>query len=242
MSVLDLPGGGRRYLQVAQLLADQITAGAYRAGQRLPPERDLATQLDVSRTTVREALLALEIMRFIEIRVGSGVFVLSEHLREAERGQLAVKGETGPYEVLEARRMVEGQSAYLAAQRATEAQLDAIEARLRRMEEAIHDVPAYDAADAEYHALIAEASGNSVLVSYVGHLWRMRNSALWRRWYGQTRSVENRRRTVEDHRVICRALRRRRPEAAMSAMQLHIDVLTDRLMELQLSPPDQTED
>ncbi|MDW4497189.1 FadR/GntR family transcriptional regulator [Sulfitobacter sp. D35] len=242
MSTLDLPGGGRRYLQVAQSLADRIAAGTYKAGQRLPPERDLAAQLDVSRTTVREALLALEIMRYIEIRVGSGIFVLPEHLRDPDHGQLVVGNEVGPYEVLEVRRMIEGQSAYYAAQRASEAQLDAIGETLDRMSVSIHDIPAFDAADAEYHALIAAAAGNEVLETYVGHLWRMRESSLWRRWYGQTRTPENRRRSVEDHRTIYRALRRRRPEAAMSAMQLHIDVLTDRLLDLKLSPPDTKED
>ncbi|SNT74038.1 FadR/GntR family transcriptional regulator [Paracoccus seriniphilus] len=238
MSILDLPGGGRRYLQVAQHLADQITQGTYKAGERLPPERELSQQLDVSRTTIREALLALEIMRFIEIRVGAGVFVLGEHLRDTDGGQLAVKGETGPYEVLEARRLIEGQSAYLAATRATEAQIEEMAAIVKRMEGAIHNVPAFDAADAEFHALIAAASGNSVIEAYAVHLWWMRNSALWSRWYDQTRNPENRRRTIDDHQRIFRALQNRRPEAARTAMQLHIDVLTDRLMELQLSPPD----
>lgn len=236
MSALDLPGGGRRYFQVAQMIAGQIAAGTYRAGQRLPPERDLAAQLDVSRAVVREALLALEIMRYIEIRVGSGVFVLPEQLRDAERGQLEIKGQIGPYEVLEARRAIEGQTAYLAAQRATDDQLAAIAAAVDRMADAIDTVPAFDAADAEYHALIAAASGNAVFETYLGHLWRMRNSALWQRWYGQTRSTHNRQRSIDDHYVILRALQRRFPERAMTAMQLHIDVLFDRFLELNLSP------
>ena len=234
MTVLDLPAGGRRYLQIAQLIADQINAGGYRTGERLPPERDLAQRLDVSRTTVREALLALEIMRFIEIRVGAGVYVLSEHLRDGNRGDLNAAEAVGPYEVLEARRMVEGQSAYYAAQRATKAQLDAIETVVERMGAAINDVPSFDRADAEYHALIARASGNGVIESYVAHLWRLRDSSLWERWYAQTRNAANRRRSVEDHRTILRALQRRRPEAAMSAMQQHVDVLTDRFLDLKL--------
>ena len=75
MNVFELPLGNRRYLDIARQLAAEIESGTYREGERLPPERELAQTLDVSRTTVREALLALEIMRFIEIRVGSGVFL-----------------------------------------------------------------------------------------------------------------------------------------------------------------------
>lgn len=236
MSALDLPPGGRRYLQIAQALADQINAGEYRTGERLPPERDLAQRLDVSRTTLREALLALEIMRFVEIRVGAGVFVLSEHLRDRSRGDLAVAEEIGPYEVLEARRMVEGQSAYFAALRATEEQIAAIGEVTERMAASINDVSAFDHADAEYHALIAAASGNGVIETYVAHLWRMRDSSLWERWYARTRSVANRRRSIEDHRRIHRAIRRGRAEAAMSAMQHHVDILTDRFLDLRISP------
>ncbi len=238
MSALDLPGGGRRYLQVAQQLADQINAGDYATGERLPPERDLATQLGVSRTTVREALLALEIMRFIEIRVGSGVYVLSEHLRDRNRGDLIATDAVGPWEVLEARRVVEGHSAYAAAQRATEPQLDAIEATVDRMAAAIDDIPVFDQADVEFHALIAQAAGNGVIESYVAHLWRMRESNLWSRWYDLTRKPSNRRRSVQDHRDILRAMRRRMPENAKTAMQAHIDVLGDRFFELRLEPTD----
>lgn len=234
MTPLDLPTGGRRYLQIAQQLADQINEGVYRTGQKLPPERDLAQQLDVSRTTVREALLALEIMRFIEIRVGAGVYVLSEHLRDRSRGDLIVSEAVGPYEVLEVRRTIEGLSASQAAHRATPEQLDGIEAVIDRMEAAINDVQVFDHADEEYHALIARASGNGIIENYVAHLWRMRQSSLWDRWYDQTRNAANRRRSVEDHRQILRALRRRRPEAAQSAMHAHIDILTDRFLDLQL--------
>ena len=234
MSALDLPSGGRRYLQIAQALADQINAGVYRTGERLPPERDLAQRLDVSRTTVREALLALEIMRFVEIRVGAGVYVLSEHLRDRSRGDLIVGGEVGPYEVLEARRMVEGQSAYYAALRASGRQIEEIGEVVERMAAAVHDVPAFDHADAEYHALIARASGNGMIETYVAHLWRMRDSSLWERWYAQTRNPANRRRSVEDHRRIHQAICRGRAEAAMSAMQHHIDILTDRFLDLRL--------
>ncbi|PRD44813.1 GntR family transcriptional regulator [Phyllobacterium phragmitis] len=234
MTILKLPGGGRRYLEIAQNLSDSITAGTYKTGDRLPPERELAATLQVSRTTVREALLALEIMRFVEIRIGSGVFVLPENLREKSRGELLPVEEVGPWEVLEARRMVEGESAFRAAQRATEAQIAALADCIERMEARIDDVPRFDQADAEFHMLIASAAGNSLIENYVAHLWRLRESALWDRWYDATRHPANRRRSVEDHKAIYKAIKRELPEVAKTAMCAHIDVLAERFFDLNL--------
>ncbi|WP_168193062.1 FadR/GntR family transcriptional regulator [Rhodophyticola sp. CCM32] len=234
MSALDLPSGGRRYLQIAQDLADQITAGAYQSGDRLPPERELSVQLEVSRTTVREALLALEIMRYVEIRVGAGVFVLPEHLRGQENGDLISPETVGPWEVLEARRMVEGHSAFAAAGRMTPAMLEQIGATITRMEAAINDIPKFDMADAEFHALIARAGGNALIESYVAHLWAMRGNSLWQTWYDQTRKVENRRRSISCHKAIYRALQRGQADVARTAMESHLDMLADRFFELNL--------
>ena len=71
----------RRYLKIARELADQIDSGAYSVGARLPPERELAVTTGVSRTVLREALLALEIRGYVEVRIGSGVLVLPESYR-----------------------------------------------------------------------------------------------------------------------------------------------------------------
>ncbi|MAQ85464.1 MAG: GntR family transcriptional regulator [Maritimibacter sp.] len=234
MSPLDLPGGGRLYMRIAQKLADDIAAGRYRTGERLPPERDLAVSLQVSRTTVREALLALEIMRQIEIRTGAGVFVLPEAMREPVPARQVATGETGPWEQLEARRAIEGQVAYLAAERADEAQIAEMERLIDESEAALDDVPRFDAVDAEFHAAIARAAGNALLEEYVAHLWSMRGGPMWARWYDQTRNIQNRRRSVEDHRAILRAIIRQRPDAAMTAMKSHLDVLAERFHALNL--------
>ncbi|MDF0595261.1 FadR/GntR family transcriptional regulator [Psychromarinibacter halotolerans] len=234
MSPLDLPGGGRLYMRIAQKLADDIAAGRYRTGERLPPERDLAVSLQVSRTTVREALLALEIMRQIEIRTGAGVFVLPEAMREPVPARQVATGETGPWEQLEARRAIEGQVAYLAAERADEAQIAEMERLIDESEAALDDVPRFDAVDAEFHAAIARAAGNALLEEYVAHLWSMRGGPMWARWYDQTRTIQNRRRSVEDHRAILRAIIRQRPDAAMTAMKSHLDVLAERFHALNL--------
>ncbi|MEV8467283.1 FadR/GntR family transcriptional regulator [Fluviibacterium sp. DFM31] len=232
MNLLDLPLGSRRYLDIARQLAAGIESGRYRAGERLPPERELAQTLDVSRTTVREALLALEIMRYIEIRVGSGVFVLD--LAHRSRSDPGEPQGASPSDVLASRRLVEAETAALAAQQVTEPQIAAMHITIDEMAATVDDVARFDAADAQFHSLIAGAAGNDVLAGIVTQLWRMRESDMWAFWYDQTRSVANRQRSVEDHRTILRAIERGLPDAARTAMQAHLDVLADRFYQLKL--------
>lgn len=234
MSPLDLPAGGRRYLRIAQQLAADIAAGRYRAGERLPPERDLATSLGVSRTTVREALLALELMQHIDIRTGAGVYVLPENLRAPTPGMPDMGNESGPWEQLEARRAIEGQVAYIAAERATEAQIAELENLTAQSAAALEDIARFDALDATFHSVLARAAGNAILENYIAHLWSMRGGPMWGRWYEQTRSVANRRRSVEDHCAILQGVLRRRPDVAKTAMEAHLDVLAERFHALNL--------
>ena len=232
MNLHNLPTGSRRYLDIARKLAEEINKGLFVAGQRLPPERELAQTLDVSRTTVREALLALEIMRFIEIRVGSGVFVLDASYRKAPA--TLEPDSHSPSDVLEARRILEGETAARAAQNATEKDIAVLKSHVAKMERSIDDITTFDAVDAAFHAEIAIIAGNDVIAELVTNLWQMRESKMWYLWYDQTRNPENRKRSVEDHLTIVKAIERRLPDAARTAMQSHLDVLADRFYQLKL--------
>jgi DNA-binding FadR family transcriptional regulator len=234
---LEIPADGeRRYLQIANDLVARINAGEFPTGGRLPPERELATSLQVSRATVREALLALELMHYVEIKIGSGVFVLPEAARGVERGTSLFPETAGPSEVLEMRRLIEGESAYRAAQRGTDDQIAAIGAAVDRILSSIGDLPRFDRADVEFHLLIAEASGNTLIKSYVAHLWdQMRTNPMWDRWYQRTRDPAHRRRSAQDHATIYNAIARRLPEVAATAMHAHIDILSQRFMDLEIS-------
>ena len=139
-----------------------------------------------------------------------------------------------PSEVLAARRIVEAETAALAAAHATRAQIDRMRDANDTMAATIDDIAAFDAADARFHALIADAAGNDVLSGFIAQLWRMRESAMWAFWYDQTRHPDNRHRSVEDHRMILRAVERRLPDAARTAMQAHLDVLANRFYDLKL--------
>src|SRR5690606_13454138 len=93
----------RLYLHVADQLSAMIRSGELKIGQRLPSERDLAARFSVSRPTVREAIVTLEVMKLVEVRPGSGVYV-----REAVGSRIEVPEDLpGPFEILEARKVLE---------------------------------------------------------------------------------------------------------------------------------------
>src|SRR4051812_19294102 len=122
----------RLYRQIADQIAALIERGEYGMGARLPPERDLARQLGVSRPSVREALIALEVEGYVEVRVGSGVYVVGLHPESAAAAELTA--DSGPFELIRARWLIEAECAALAAKAATRAQVRAMEDALDTME------------------------------------------------------------------------------------------------------------
>ena len=158
----------RLYRQIADQLAALIEGGEYAPGSRLPPERDLAKQLGVSRPSVREALIALEVEGYVEVRMGSGVYVTD---RRAVQGPARLAAESGPFELIRARWMIESECAALAAKEATKAQVRAIEESVDEMESARDRGVVPLEPDRDFHLRIAEATGNSALALVVRTLW-----------------------------------------------------------------------
>ena len=115
----------RLYRQIADQLRQLIVSGEFVVGARLPAERDLAKQLGVSRPSVREALIAMEVEGWVEVRTGSGVYVLERS--NIDRTGAVAPTEWGPLELIRARRVVEGEIAALAAVLAKRKDLNAIE-------------------------------------------------------------------------------------------------------------------
>lgn len=213
------------YLKVAKAIMAAIRNGRYQPGMRLPPERELAEELSVSRTTVREAMIALEMGGIAEARRGSGIFVVNEPCEEAAEGELDV----GPFEVTEARRLFEGESAALAAAMITEQELRKLEALLSDLASNHHN-SAGEQADRAFHITIAEATGNSAIASVVGDLWDMRyRSPMCRKMFDRAREagVEP---IHDDHMAIFRALQAHDPKAARQAMHQHLDRVIEAIL------------
>jgi len=217
----------RLYQEIADQIERLVGDGTFTAGERLPPERELAASLHVSRPTLREALIALELAGFIRIRKGAGIFVTESHpathATELDIGP-------GPFELIEARLAFEGETAALAAERISDAELDALEAANATLEaRTAHGLPGEEA-DWHFHQLIARATNNSAVISTVADLWSYRTRMpMWRRLHSVIREIEARpdwsddRRAALDHRAIVAALRTRDPARSRAAMRDHLE-------------------
>ena len=211
----------RLYRQIADQIARLIERGEYRPGDRLPPERDLARQLGVSRPSVREALIALEVEGYVEVRIGSGVYVVERAARPAAVEALAE--DSGPFELIKARWLIEAECAALAAKHATRAQLRAIEEALDQMEaERVRGTMPLDA-DYAFHLRIAEASGNSALVLVVKTLWSQRTGPLFLRLEHHYDTPALWTVAIREHREIVAAIARHDAGAARAAMRRHMN-------------------
>lgn len=209
----------RLYLEVAKQLKQAILAGELKPGDRLPPERDLAQRFEVSRPTIREAMIALEIDGQIEVRRGTGSFVCGSS--PARPLEIVDEG-PGPFEILEARRVIEAETAALAAARITPDQVAALEATFDEMAQEDAHGSVSEAADRAFHCLIAEASQNSALASTVNWLWELRNRSGISRHFHQRVREGGVHPSLEHHRNILMALKSRDPIGAQKAMVDHL--------------------
>lgn len=216
---------GRLYARVARDLAVAIAEGTYPVGRRLPSERELTQQFAVSRPTVREAIIALELDGLVEVRTGSGVYVISSQ----PRGGKTVAADVGPFELLEARHAIEGEACAMAASRIGEAALAELEALVAQMD--VEDVAAAEAADRRFHLKIAEATQNSVLSSTVAALWDARVRSPQSQLLSRKALAAGVAPRVDEHRDVLNALRDRDPEAARGAMRQHLARVLDSLLE-----------
>ena len=213
----------RLYRQIAEQLRGLIAGGEFLPGSRLPAERDLAKQLGVSRPSVREALIALEVEGWVEVRTGSGVYVLE---RPGHLNGSAVKvppTEWGPLELIRARRVIEGEIASLAATQAKRKHLDGIRAALAFMREDADRGVAPLAGDRAFHTAIAEACDNVVLLETVQTFWDARRGPLFERLGDYFETVPSWRMAIAEHEAILEAIRAHDGAAARAAMQSHMD-------------------
>lgn len=219
----------RLYERIARQLAKAIEEGVYDVGQRLPSERELAQSFEVSRPTVREAIIAIELDGLVEVRLGSGVYVKN---RRPPPGEERVK-DIGPFELLEARRAIEGEACALAALRIEDEQLEQLAALIEEMraDNRHNEIIMSEEADRRFHELIASSTQNSAIIASVQMLWDARARS------PQSHSLDDKNRAIglkppiEEHSLILRALKRRDPDAARAAMHKHLTRVIDNMLE-----------
>lgn len=211
----------RLYIKVAEQLSGLIAEGTIKPGERLPSERVLADKLGVSRPTIREAMIALELSGVIEIRTGSGIYATKKQPKQPQL-DLGDKG-VGPFEILEIRFIVESEACALAAARISKEQINDLKLAVAEMEEEEKRPDASEQADWKFHKIIAEATQNSAITSIVDWLWRLRNQSELSTAFMERLRSEGVHPSIDDHKKIILALEQRNPEKARAAMRNHID-------------------
>ena len=220
----------RLYRQIADQIRELIRAGEFVAGARLPPERDLAKQLGVSRPSVREALIALEVEGLVEVRIGSGIYVLGPGVKaegDADPANVAPRDEVhavaGPFELMRARYTIESECAALAAKSAKRAQVTAIEEALEQMHREFEHQKQPLTGDRLFHLRIAEATGNGALVAVVKMLWEERMGPLYKRLEHHYDTPGLWTAAMAEHRGVLKAIAEHDVAGARTAMQRHLN-------------------
>ena len=218
----------RAYELVIRQIEDQITAGALKVGDQLPPERDLAAKLGVSRAAVREAMRAMEAQGVVRSGVGvgpdSGTFLTSmpsKALTQFLRLHMALAN-FPITDVVETRIMLDRWSARLASQQASADDLSAMRGLLDAMDAELDDIDAFNELDTDFHVALAEAAHNTLITEMttaIRHSMRTLVLASFRE-HGHWHDVSDRLR--EQHRAIYDAIAAGDSHRAADAVEQHV--------------------
>ena len=210
----------RLYRRIADQLRQLIDDGEYTVGSRLPTERELAEQLGVSRPTVREALIALEVEGRLRIRVGSGIYVIEQQPSAIVASNPPIEGS---FEILRARAFVESAIAEEAARQVKPAdvtRLDRVLAQGRRRQRSRDE---YLIFDRNFHTAIAETLDNAVLVRFVGELFDLRINPYFEQLVRHTENQSFRTLAHQEHVAIRNAIAAGDAAGARAAMHQHLE-------------------
>lgn len=219
---IDADKGGTTAEEVIAQLREMIHRGDLRSGDRLPPERDLAKQLGVSRPTLRAGIRSLAAVGVLKSRQGAGTFVVEADVSPALDSNplrlLASLHGFSSAEMFEARLLLEMAIAGLAAERATSEHLAALAEELAEMFATLDEPEEYLVHDMRFHQTIAAASGNRIITTLmnmvVSILFDVRSKTVYR--------AHDLKESADMHRLIFRAIREGKTEAARSAMRDHL--------------------
>jgi GntR family transcriptional regulator, transcriptional repressor for pyruvate dehydrogenase complex len=219
---IDAERRGTTFEEVVSQLREMIHSGELRPGDRLPPERDLAKLLGVSRPTLRAGISSLAAVGVLQPRRGAGTFVVeAEGPPELDSSPLRLMASLqrfAPAEMFEARRSLEMAIAGLAAERATGDQLASMSEELTGMFASLDEPEQFLVHDMRFHQTVAAASGNRILTA----LMNMLATILFEARSKTVKRAKDLKESAEMHRSIYRAIRERNSEAARDAMREHL--------------------
>jgi len=217
--------------EVFEQIRELIIQGKLKPGDKLPPERELATQMGVSRPTLREAINKLEAKGLLEQRQGGGTFVksLGDDIVDNAFEEYAANKKDAILDIMEVRKILETWAAYTAAERITEKEINQLEQYLAEMEDALKGGQIGYDSDADFHSTISYATKNIFLIHIMNTIYQ---------WIEKI-SYEVRKRLYNDyykhdllykqHKAIFTAIKNRDPLEAYNAMLNHMNYVMDSL-------------
>ena len=221
----EAPASDRLYQDLARRLIDELASGRYAVGDRLPAERELSAHYAVSRPTVREAVIALEVQGLVEVRVGSGAYV------KRLPGKNDIPGfNITAFELTEARLLFEGEAAALAATQITPEALAELEALVEGIEQENQTAHGTEQADRAFHLAVARATRNTAIIEAIERLWELRSQSPESALLHEKARTANIKPVVNEHTAVVDALRARDPAAARAAMRTHLTAVLDSLL------------
>jgi GntR family transcriptional repressor for pyruvate dehydrogenase complex len=232
----------RVYAQIVEQIIDLIKRGEFPVGTQLPPERDLAQRLGVSRASVREALTALQILGLVETKSGQGTFVCARdispffHPGGFGLGEFYADDES-PFAILQARKTIEPPIAALAAQQCSDESLKLIEAIQDMVEADLGHVHIFREGDRRFHLAIAEITGNPVCVRVMSIIYELMGQKLWTALRDSAFTTTRRLQEYEgQHRAVYEAIKARDAQAAAARMREHLESVEQLMVEAELVP------
>jgi GntR family transcriptional repressor for pyruvate dehydrogenase complex len=221
----------RLFERIVTQILDMVKSGELRPGDRLPTERDLALELHVSRTAIREALRSMELMGIIESKVGGGTFIREmtlENLMDPFAGVLAKNGRL-IIELIEVRMLLEVEIAKLAARKINAAKTEVLEQTLVLMEKEVKDGGLGLKGDNAFHQALADAADNLALMSITRLCSELLNSTR----KAALEALKNKMTGVEHHKAIFEAVKAGNETEAGSLMLNHLKVAYQNLLDSQ---------
>nr|MBC7243830.1 FadR family transcriptional regulator [Chloroflexota bacterium] len=228
----------RVYMHIADQIKALILKGVFPEGSQLPPERELAEQLQVSRASLREALSALQILGLVETRPGQGTFISPGASTALALGNAWPEQDLeSPFIILQARKAVEPAIAALAAQQRSEASLGHLQETLNWVGSSPTDAHAFYEGDRKFHLAIAEATENPVLLRMMTIVHELMGQKLWLTlMMGSTLATPGRwRQAVQEHHHIYKSIEAQNAELAATRMKEHLDMVEKFMIEADLA-------
>ncbi|MCF7364432.1 FCD domain-containing protein [Vibrio sp. A1-b2] len=225
----------RRYFDIGLQIEELLYSGVFKAGERLPSERELSERFETSRATIREAIIMLELKGLVVVRQGAGIYFIDSPEKITSR-TIIPHNDVGPFELLQARQIIESNIASFAATQIKINELRELKRVLKEQEQELDgDSERFEELDRQFHTLISESTQNRVLINQASEMWRSvrTQNPLWKALNDKYLHEKELKATwLQDHKNIFMALQKRDPESAKQAVWNHLENSKQELLKI----------